>query len=174
MANVIRNMNFKPIIEKIEYNREGEPKPNDKINMRVWDEMKVERLRADAVKVVLQRNVEPEPKTIFSIQVAIGIEVLINTEEFDKLDDSVEFFKNSKIMECFSVCGDNFSVHKKIISRKNYFICLKNSSEINWEYFEFSLAASRTLGSPSEFSTTEIIPPISPNGSLLTFASNFT
>ena len=97
MANVIRNMNFKPIIEKIEYNREGEPKPNDKINMRVWDEMKVERLRADAVKVVLQRNVEPEPKTIFSIKVAIGIEVLINTEEFDKLDDSVEFFKNSQI-----------------------------------------------------------------------------
>lgn len=97
MANVIRNMNFKPIIEKIDYNREGEPKPNDKINMRVWDEMKVERLRADAVKVVLQRNVEPEPKTIFSIKVAIGIEVLINTEEFDKLDDSVEFFKNSQI-----------------------------------------------------------------------------
>ena len=97
MANVIRNMNFKPIIEKIEYNREGEPKPNDKINMRGWDEMKVERLRADAVKVVLQRNVEPEPKTIFSIKVAIGIEVLINTEEFDKLDDSVEFFKNSQI-----------------------------------------------------------------------------
>lgn len=97
MANVIRNMNYKPIIEKIEYNREREPQPNDKINMRVWDEMKVERLRADAVKVILQRNVEPEPKTIFSIKVAIGIEVLINTEEFDKLDDAVDFFKNSQI-----------------------------------------------------------------------------
>ncbi len=97
MANVIRNMNYKPIIEKIEYNREREPQPNDKINMRVWDEMKVERLRADAVKVILQRNVEPEPKTIFSIKVSIGIEVLINTEEFDKLDDAVDFFKNSQI-----------------------------------------------------------------------------
>lgn len=97
MANVIRNMNYKPIIEKIEYNREREPQPNDKINMRVWDEMKVERLRADAVKVILQRNVEPEPKTIFSIKVSIGIEVLINTEEFDKLDDAVGFFKNSQI-----------------------------------------------------------------------------
>ena len=97
MANVIRNMNYKPIIEKIEYIIEREPQPNDKINMRVWDEMKVERLRADAVKVILQRNVEPEPKTIFSIKVSIGIEVLINTEEFDKLDDAVDFFKNSQI-----------------------------------------------------------------------------
>ena len=97
MANVIRNMNFKPIIEKIEYVREREPQPNDKINMRVWDEMKVERLRSDAVKVILQRNIEPEPKTIFSVKVALGIECLINTEEFDKLDDAVEYFKNSQI-----------------------------------------------------------------------------
>jgi len=90
-------MNFKPIIEKIEYVREREPQPNDKINMRVWDEMKVERLRSDAVKVILQRNIEPEPKTIFSVKVALGIECLINTEEFDKLDDAVEYFKNSQI-----------------------------------------------------------------------------
>ena len=97
MANVIRNMNFKPIIEKIEYNREREPQPNDKINMRVWDEMKVERLRSDAVKVILQRNVEPEPNTIFSIKVALGVECLINTSEYEKLEDDVEFFKNSQI-----------------------------------------------------------------------------
>ena len=69
MANVIRNMNFKPIIESIEYTREREPQPNDKINMRVWDEMKVERLRSDAVKVILTRHVEPEPQTIFSIKI---------------------------------------------------------------------------------------------------------
>ena len=97
MANVIRNMNFKPIIESIEYTREREPQPNDKINMRVWDEMKVERLRSDAVKVILTRNVEPDPKTIFSIKVSLGIECLINTSEYDKLDDDVEYFKNSQI-----------------------------------------------------------------------------
>ena len=97
MANVIRNMNFKPIIEKIEYTREREPQPNDKINMRVWDEMKVERLRSDAVKVILTRNVEPDPKTIFSIKVSLGIECLINTSEYEKLDDDVEYFKNSQI-----------------------------------------------------------------------------
>ena len=97
MANVIRNMNFKPIIESIEYTREREPQPNDKINMRVWDEMKVERLRSDAVKVILTRHVEPEPQTIFSIKVSLGIECLINTTEYDKLDDDVEYFKNSQI-----------------------------------------------------------------------------
>ncbi|MBO5344474.1 MAG: hypothetical protein J6A51_01070, partial [Clostridia bacterium] len=78
MANVIRNMNFKPIIEKVDYQRLAEPEPSSSINMRVWDEIKVERLRADAVKVILQRNVKPEPSCIFSIEVALGVEVIIN------------------------------------------------------------------------------------------------
>ena len=65
MANAIRNMNFKPIIEKIDYQRLGEPQPSSTINMRVWDEMKVERLRSDAVKVFLTRFVKPEPSCIF-------------------------------------------------------------------------------------------------------------
>ena len=97
MANVIRNMNFKPIIEKVEYQRLSEPEANATINMRVWDEMQVERLRSDAVKVILQRNVKPEPECIFGIEVAIGVEVIINTAEYDKLDDAVEYFKESAV-----------------------------------------------------------------------------
>ena len=120
MANVIRNMNFKPIIEKIEYVREREPQPNDKINMRVWDEMKVERLRSDAVKVILQRNIEPEPKTIFSVKVALGIECLINTEEFDKLDDAVEYFKNRQISRVLastvSSIISSLTLHSQIVA----------------------------------------------------------
>ena len=68
MANVIRNMNFKPIIEKLNYERLSEPQPNGTVNMRVWDELKVERLRSDAVKVILTRFVKPEPSCIFSIE----------------------------------------------------------------------------------------------------------
>ncbi len=97
MANIIRNMNFKPILEKVEYKRLSEPEPNSSVNMRVWDELSVERLRADAVKVVLQRNVKPEPECIFSIEVAQSVEVIINTAEFDNLDDHEEFFKNSPV-----------------------------------------------------------------------------
>lgn len=97
MANVIRNMNFKPIIEKLDYKRLEEPQAGASINMRVWDEMRVERLRPDAVKVVLQRNVEPEPASIFSINLALGVEVLVNTSEYDSLADPVEFFKESTI-----------------------------------------------------------------------------
>ena len=37
MANIIRNMNFKPILEKINYERLGEPAPSSTVNMRVWD-----------------------------------------------------------------------------------------------------------------------------------------
>ena len=57
MANAIRNMNFKPILEKITYERLSEPQPNANVNVQVWDEMEVKRLRSDAVKVCLQRNI---------------------------------------------------------------------------------------------------------------------
>lgn len=97
MANVIRNMNFKPIIEKLEYQRLDEPQAGASINMRVWDEMQVHRLRPDAVKVVLQRNVEPEPASIFKINLALSVEILVNTSEYDGLDDPVEFFKDSAV-----------------------------------------------------------------------------
>ena len=97
MANVIRNMNFKPIIEKVDYQRMAEPQPNATINMRVWDELTVERLRSDAVKVTVQRNVKPEPECIFSIEVALSVEVIVNTAEYDGLEDSEEYFKTSPV-----------------------------------------------------------------------------
>ncbi len=97
MANVIRNMNFKPILEKVNYLRLNEPQPNATINMRVWDELSVERLRADAVKVTVQRNVKPEPDSIFTIEVAQSVEVLINTSEYDALDDAEDYFKKSPV-----------------------------------------------------------------------------
>ena len=97
MANVIRNMNFKPIVEEISYKRLQDPQPSATVNMRVWDELKVERLRSDAVKVVLKRYVEPQPSCIFSIEVAMGVEVIINTTEYDNLDDPIEYFKTSPV-----------------------------------------------------------------------------
>ena len=97
MANVIRNMNFRPIIEKVEYKKLEDPKGDETINMRVWDELKVERLRSDAVRVVLKRNVKPEPKTIFEIELEVGLEVVVNTAEYDKLDDPEDYFKDSPV-----------------------------------------------------------------------------
>lgn len=97
MANVIRNMNFKPILEKINYQRLSEPQPNANVNVQVWDEMEVERLRSDAVKVTLQRNIKPDPSCLFSIEAKMGIEVVVNTAEYDALDDEVEFFKTSPV-----------------------------------------------------------------------------
>ena len=97
MANVIRNMNFKPIVEKIDYQRLSEPTPSATINMRVWDDLKVERLRSDAVKVLLTRFVKPEPSCIFSIEACIGVEVLINTAEYENIEDPIEYFKTSPV-----------------------------------------------------------------------------
>lgn len=97
MANAIRNMNFKPIIEKIDYQRLSEPQPSATINMRVWDDLKVEHLRSDAVKVSLTRFVKPEPSCIFSIEATIGVEVLVNTTEYENIEDPVEYFKTSPV-----------------------------------------------------------------------------
>ena len=97
MANVIRNMNFKPILEKINYQRLSEPQPNANVNVQVWDEMEVTRLRSDAVKVTLQRNIKPDPSCLFSIEAKIGVEVVVNTADYDALEDEVEFFKTSPV-----------------------------------------------------------------------------
>lgn len=97
MANVIRNMNFKPILEKIDYKRLSEPQPNANVNVQVWDEMEVERLRSDAVKVTLQRNIKPDPSCLFSVEAKMGIEVVVNTAEYDALEDEVEYFKTSPV-----------------------------------------------------------------------------
>ena len=97
MANVIRNMNFKPILEKISYERLSEPEANANVNVQVWDEMEVVRLRSDAVKVTLQRNIKPEPSCLFEVVAKIGVEVIVNTTEYDALEDAVEFFKTSAI-----------------------------------------------------------------------------
>ena len=95
MANVIRNMNFKPIIEKVDYKRLSEPAPNATVNMRVWDELNVERLRTDAIKVTVQRNVKPEPECIFSIEVTLSVEVIVNTTEYEALEDVNAYFAQS-------------------------------------------------------------------------------
>lgn len=97
MANVIRNMNFKPILEKISYERLSEPQPNANVNVQVWDEMEVKRLRSDAVKVELQRNIKPDPSCLFTIEARISVEVIVNTSEYDALEDEVEFFKTSPV-----------------------------------------------------------------------------
>lgn len=118
MEKVIRNMNFKPLLEKVEYEKLDPPANNSTINMRVWDEIKVERLRSDAVKVVLERNIKPEPKCILSLEVAIGVEVIINPDEFDKLDDAEDYFKNSQVTRVLAstaaVVVSNITLHSPI------------------------------------------------------------
>ncbi len=97
MENVIRNMNFKPLLEKVEYEKLDPPANNSTINMRVWDELKVERLRSDAVKVYLTRNIKPEPKSILKLEATMSVEVLINPSEYEKLDDAEKYFKESQV-----------------------------------------------------------------------------
>ena len=97
MEKVIKNMNFKPILENILYKRLAEPAPSSTINMRVWDEMKVERLRQDAVKVYFKRNVKPQPDSLFSLEAEMSVEVIVNGQEFDDLADAVAYFKNSQV-----------------------------------------------------------------------------
>ena len=118
MEKVIRNMNFKPLLEKVEYEKLEAPQNNSTINMRVWDEIKVERLRSDAVKVILQRNIKPEPSCILSLTVATSVEVIIDANEYDRLDDAEEYFKNSQVARVLAsttaVVVSNITLHSPI------------------------------------------------------------
>lgn len=99
MEQVIRNMNFRPLLEEVEFERFAPPVQNATINMRTWDEIKVERLRNDAVKVILDRNIKPEPECLFSLEVRMSLEVIINPSAFDRLDDPEEYFKQTQVMQ---------------------------------------------------------------------------
>ncbi len=118
MEKVIRNMNFKPLLEEVEYEKLDPPTNNSTINMRVWDEIKVERLRSDAVKVLLKRNVKPEPKCILKLEVTMGLEVIVDANEYDKLDDAEEYFKNSQVLRVLAstvaVVISNITLHSPI------------------------------------------------------------
>lgn len=112
MENVIKNMNFKPMLEDVEYERLAPPSNNTTINMRTWDEIKVERLRSDAVKVYLERNIKPEPENLFKLAVRFSIEVVINPTAYDALDDAEAFFKTSPVMQV--LCAHVASVVSQI------------------------------------------------------------
>lgn len=118
MEKVIRNMNFKPLIEEVEYERLDPPENGSTINMRVWDELKVERLRSDAVKVILTRNIKPEPKCILKLEVKMSIEVVIDAAEYEKLEDDVEYFKQSQVTRVLAstaaVVVSNITLHSPI------------------------------------------------------------
>ncbi len=118
MENVIRNMNFKPLLEKVEYEKLDPPANNSTINMRVWDEVSVERLRSDAVKVTMQRNIKPEPKSILSLAASMSVEVIVDANEYDKLDDAPLYFANSQVARVLastlSVVVANITMHSPI------------------------------------------------------------
>lgn len=99
MEQIIKNMNFKPMLENVNFERLAAPTQNATINMQTWDEVKVERLRSDAVKVYVQRSIKPEPKSLFSLSVKFSLEVLVNTAAYEQLDDPEEFFKKSQVMQ---------------------------------------------------------------------------
>ena len=118
MERVIRNMNFKPLLESVNYERLDPPANNSTINMRVWDELNVERLRSDAVKVVLTRNIQPEPKCILSLVVKTSVEVVVDPNEYDRLNDGAEYFKTSQVTRVLAsttaVVVSNITLHSPI------------------------------------------------------------
>lgn len=118
MEKVIRNMNFKPLLESVSYEKLDPPQNGATVNMRVWDELKVERLRSDAVKVILTRSIEPEPKCLLKLKASMSIEVIIDPQEFDALDDGEEYFKTSQVTRVLAstvaVVVSNITLHSPI------------------------------------------------------------
>lgn len=97
MEQVIKNMNVRPLLERAEFEKLDAPKQGDMVNLRVGDEVKVEEVSSDVVKVTVARTVASNPECIFKIYVEMSAEVQIDRKEYDNLADKNDFFKKSPV-----------------------------------------------------------------------------
>lgn len=98
MEQVIKNMNVRPLLERAEFEKLDAPKQGDMVNLRVGDEVKVEEVNGDVIKVTVARTVASNPECIFKIYVEMSAEVQIDRKEYEKLADKDAFFKNSPVV----------------------------------------------------------------------------
>lgn len=97
MEQIIKNMNAKPLLERVEYEKLNPPEKGAVVNFRVGDEIKVEEVKEDVVKVTIARTIASEPECIFKGYVEMSVEVQINKEAYDALPNKEDYFKKSAV-----------------------------------------------------------------------------
>ncbi len=97
MDKIIKNMNFKPLLDRAEFERLDPPKEGSMVNIRVGDEIEVKLLNDNIARVTIARSVVPEPECIFKIFVQMSADVAIEKKYFDELAKPTDYFKTSPI-----------------------------------------------------------------------------
>lgn len=98
MEQIIKNMNAKPMLERAEFERLPAPEKGAMINLRVGDELRLEEVKEDVVKVIVARTVASNPECIFKIYVEMSAEILIDRKQYDELANKEEYFKKSPVV----------------------------------------------------------------------------
>ncbi len=97
MEKVIKNMNFKPLLDRAEFERLDPPKEGTMVNIRVGDEVEVKLLNDNVARVSVARSVVPEPECLFKIFVQMSADVAIDKKYYDELAKPEDYFKNTPI-----------------------------------------------------------------------------
>ena len=97
MEQVIKNMNVRPLLERAEYEKLAAPEKGATVNLRVGDEVTVEKLSDEVVKVSVARTIASNPECIFKLFVEMSAEIIVDKDEYEKLTDKVDFFKKSPV-----------------------------------------------------------------------------
>lgn len=97
MEQIIKNMNAKPMLERVEYEKLDPPAKGAMVNFRVGDDIKVEEVKDDVVKVTVARTIASDPECIFKAYVEMSIEIQVDKKAYDELKDKNDYFKKSPV-----------------------------------------------------------------------------
>lgn len=102
MEQVIKNLNVRPMLERAEFEKLGAPEKGSTVNLRVGDEVKVEDISDDVIKVYVARTVASNPECIFKMYVEMSAEVQIDRKAYDNVKDKEDLFKKSAVTRMLS------------------------------------------------------------------------
>ena len=97
MEQVIKNMNVRPLLERAEFEKLDAPEKGAMVNLRVGDEISLEELSGDVVKVSVARTVASNPECIFKIYVEMSAEIQVDKKEYEGLSDKKDYFAKSPV-----------------------------------------------------------------------------
>lgn len=102
MEQVIKNMNVRPLLERAEYEKLAAPEKGAMVNLRVGDEVRVEEMEGENVKVIVARTVASNPECIFKIYVEMSAEIQVDKKAYEALADKKDYFTKSPVARMLS------------------------------------------------------------------------
>ncbi len=94
--NIIKPHLVKPMLEKVVYERLGNPQNGAMINIKPEDTLDIRKVTEEVVKVTLTRALLINPSNFMRLAVTMSVDIPVDSISFIKLDDPKEYIKNSQ------------------------------------------------------------------------------